>query len=51
MRFNNGDIHCLIRVCLVVQEQTGSEDIWDRYADLIEKLRVYSDQVLSPSES
>jgi hypothetical protein len=35
---------------LVYQEQTGSEDIWEKYDDLINKLRVYSEQNLTPSE-
>ena len=44
MRLNNGDVQYLIRACLVYQEQTGSEDIWEKYDDLINKLTVYKDQ-------
>ena len=50
MRLNNGDVQYLIRACLVYQEQTGSEDLWEKYDDLINKLRVYSEQNLTPSE-
>tara|TARA_Y100001935_G_scaffold76569_1_gene63937 strand:- start:396 stop:548 length:153 start_codon:yes stop_codon:yes gene_type:complete len=49
MRLNNGDIHDCIRACLMYQDQTGSEEIWERYDDLIHKLRIYADQH-SPSE-
>ena len=44
MRLNDTDIARLISACLLYQERTGSEYMWDEYDALINKLKVYLEQ-------
>jgi len=44
MRLNDTDIARLISACLLYQERTGSEYMWDEYNDLISKLNTYQKQ-------
>ena len=37
MRLNDTDIARLISACLLYQERTGSEYMWEQYDDLINK--------------
>ena len=43
MRLNDTDIARLISACLLYQERTGSEYMWEQYDDLINKLNAYKD--------
>ena len=43
MRLNDTDIARLISACLLYQERTGSEYMWEQYDDLINKLNAYQD--------
>ena len=43
MRLNDTDISRLIAACLLYQERTGSEYMWEQYDDLINKLNAYQD--------
>ena len=43
MRLNDTDIARLIAACLLYQERTGSEYMWEQYDDLINKLNAYQD--------
>jgi len=44
MQLKENDICCLIRACECYQQHTGSEDMWDLYEDLINKLHNYGDE-------
>ena len=44
LRLNDTDIYRLITACKLYQEKTGSEYMWEQYADLINKLKHYQDQ-------
>tara|TARA_A200000113_G_C8772505_1_gene324825 strand:+ start:301 stop:522 length:222 start_codon:yes stop_codon:yes gene_type:complete len=43
MRLNDTDISRLVAACLLYQERTGSEYMWEQYDDLINKLNAYQD--------
>lgn len=49
-RFNSSDINYLILACNAYQEKTGSEEMWDVYSDLKEKLYTYMEQNLYERE-
>ena len=44
MRLTEGDVARLITACNTYKDQTGSEYMWDQYADLIVKLNKLCDQ-------
>ena len=46
MRFKAEDIYRLIKACECYQEKTGSEYMWEKYDDLIQKLKVYIEEYL-----
>jgi len=48
---NCTDINRLIRACEVYKDFTGSEYMWEKYDDLIQKLKTYSNQNLLECES
>jgi len=43
---NCTDISRLIRACEIYKDWTGSEHMWEQYDDLIQKLKLYSNQNL-----
>ena len=43
MRLNDTDISRLIAACLLYEERTGSEYMWEQNDDLINKLNAYQD--------
>lgn len=45
-RLNSSDIDYLILACNAYQENTGSEEMWDVFSDLKEKLYTYMEQNL-----
>ena len=47
MRLNDTDIARLISACLLYQERTGSEYMWEQYDDLIQKLKAYKEEYIS----
>ena len=47
MRLSSDDITRLIRSCEVYKEQTGSEYLWEIYDELQNKLKVYTEQMLT----
>jgi len=51
MRLNDTDISRLISACLLYQERTGSEYMWEQYDDLINKLRAYQDNYSADNEN
>ena len=50
MRLNDTDISRLIAACLLYQERTGSEYMWEQYDDLINKLNAYQDNYSADNE-
>ena len=44
MRLNEGDVARLITACNTYKDQTGSENMWDEYTHLVEKLEKLCDQ-------
>ena len=50
MRLNDTDISRLISACLLYQERTGSEYMWEQYDDLINKLNAYQDNYSADNE-
>ena len=44
MRFNHTDVHRLMKACECYQRQTGSEFMWEKYDDLIQKLKAYQEE-------
>ena len=50
MRLNDTDIARLISACLLYQERTGSEYMWEQYDDLINKLNAYQDNYSADNE-
>jgi len=50
MRLNDTDISRLIAACLLYQERTGSEYMWEQYDDLINKLKAYQDNYSADNE-
>ena len=51
MRLNDTDISRLIAACLLYQERTGSEYMWEQYDDLINKLNAYQDNYSADNEN
>ena len=51
MRLNDTDIARLISACLLYQERTGSEYMWEQYDDLINKLNAYQDNYSADNEN
>jgi hypothetical protein len=51
MRLNDTDISRLISACLLYQERTGSEYMWEQYDDLINKLNAYQDNYSADNEN
>ena len=51
MRLNDTDISRLIAACLLYQESTGSEYMWEQYDDLINKLNAYQDNYSADNEN
>ena len=51
MRLNDTDISGLIAACLLYQERTGSEYMWEQYDDLINKLNAYQDNYSADNEN
>ena len=51
MRLNDTDISRLITACLLYQERTGSEYMWEQYDDLINKLNAYQDNYSADNEN
>ena len=51
MRLNDTDISRLIAACLLYQERTGSEYMWEQYDDLINKLNAYQDNYSTDNEN
>ena len=51
MRLNDTDISRLIAACLLYQESTGSEYMWEQYDDLINKLNAYQDNYSTDNEN
>ena len=51
MRLNDTDIARLITACLLYQERTGSEYMWEQYDDLINKLNAYQDNYSAENEN
>ena len=51
MRLNDTDIARLITACLLYQERTGSEYMWEQYDDLINKLNAYQDNYSADNEN
>jgi len=51
MRLNDTDISRLITACLLYQERTGSEYMWEQYDDLINKLNAYQDNYSAENEN
>ena len=51
MRLNDTDIARLIAACLLYQERTGSEYMWEQYDDLINKLNAYQDNYSADNEN
>ena len=51
MRLNDTDISRLIAACLLYQERTGSEYMWEQYDDLINKLNAYQDNYSAENEN
>ena len=51
MRLNDTDIARLISACLLYQERTGSEYMWEQYDDLINKLNAYQDNYSAKNEN
>ncbi len=51
MRLNDTDIARLISACLLYQERTGSEYMWEQYDDLINKLNAYQDNYSAENEN
>jgi hypothetical protein len=49
-RLNSADIDYLILACNSYQEQTGSEEMWDVFGELKEKLYTYMEQNLYERE-
>lgn len=47
MRLSSDDISRLLRACEVYKDQTGSEYMWEVYDDLQNKLKVYTEQMLT----
>jgi len=45
-RFNSDDINYLILACNAYQEKTGSDEMWDVFSDMKEKLYIYMEQNL-----
>jgi hypothetical protein len=50
-RLNSNDIDYLILACSKYQEQTGSEEMWDIFDSLKEKLYTYMEQNLNGRET
>ena len=40
------DIEYLVLACKTYQQNTGSEYLWEKYEDIIEKLTIYKEQNL-----
>ena len=51
MRLNDTDISRLIAACLLYQERTGSEYMWEQYDDLINKLNAFQDNYSADNEN
>ena len=51
MRLYDTDIARLISACLLYQERTGSEYMWEQYDDLINKLNAYQDNYSADNEN
>ena len=51
MRLNDTDIARLVSACLLYQERTGSEYMWEQYDDLINKLNAYQDNYSADNEN
>ena len=51
MRLNDTDVARLISACLLYQERTGSEYMWEQYDDLINKLNAYQDNYSADNEN
>ena len=51
MRLNDTDIARLITACLLYQERTGSEYMWEQYDDLSNKLNAYQDNYSAENEN
>lgn len=49
-KLNSSDIDYLLLACSRYQEQTGSEEMWDVYNELKEKLYTYREQNLNGRE-
>lgn len=45
-RFKESDINYLLIACKEYQSQTSCEYIWEKYENIIEKLRLYQEQNL-----
>jgi len=44
MRLHEDDIYRLIKACELYKEQTGSEDMWEAYEQIIQKLEIYKEE-------
>ena len=44
MQFKEEEVCRLITACKTYQQSTGSEDLWDAYDNLIDKLNNYGDE-------
>jgi hypothetical protein len=45
-RLKESDIEYLILACKTYQQHTGSEYLWEKYENLLEKLTLYKEQNL-----
>jgi hypothetical protein len=45
-RFKETDIEYLVLACKTYQQNTGSEYLWEKYENIIEKLTLYKEQNL-----
>ena len=43
-KFHEDDIPRLIEACKYYRESTGSEYLYDKYSELINKLKIYAEQ-------